>query len=112
MDPLENQNEEIVKNNFLTNHKKIIFCVLSVLVFFSLVYFVFFSAPVNFPKGETLKIEQGQNPKSIAKVLQDGHFITSKLAFEFFVVIYGGEKHISPGDYLFEKKIFSCSQME
>jgi len=105
MDHFENQTVLISESNFFLDKKKIFFYVGIILFLFISFYFIFLSAPLNFPKGEILKIEQGQNPKSIATVLKNNHFITSKLAFEFFVIIYGGEKHISPGDYLFEKKL-------
>ena len=85
--------------------KKIIFyvaCVFGVLILFN---FLFFSAPRNFPAGQIINIKQGANLRHVSKDLKINHIIRSRIAFEAFVVIYGGEKHIVPGDYLFENKL-------
>ncbi len=89
------------QDNFL---KKAIFYVFGIIFVLICFYFLFFSAPGNFPAGQILNIEQGASLRHISKDFQAKHIITSRIAFETFVIFYGGEKHIVPGDYLFENK--------
>lgn len=85
--------------------QKIIFCVAGVFGILILFNFLFFSAPRNFPAGQIINIEQGASLRHISKDLKTNHIIRSRIAFEAFVIIYGGEKHLVPGDYLFENKL-------
>ena len=85
--------------------KKIIFyvaCVFGILILFN---FLFLSAPKNFPTGQIIKIEQGESLRHVSLNFKTENVIRSRIAFEAFVIIYGGEKHIVPGDYLFENKL-------
>jgi UPF0755 protein len=60
------------------------------------------SAPSNFPSGTVITIREGQTLKNIGGALSDGHYIRSKALFTSFVTAFGGERHISPGDYYFD----------
>ena len=69
------------------------------------VYYLFLSAPLNFPKGVVVEIKQGENLRQLSLELKEQKIIRSRFSFETFVIIYGGEKHIAVGDYLLENKL-------
>ena len=72
------------------------------LVFF---YILFFSPPANFPVSSLFQIEKGSSLRSVSALLQKEHIIRSRVAFEFFIILFNGEKHIISANYLFEKKL-------
>jgi UPF0755 protein len=74
------------------------------LVFF-LAYFFLLSAPSDFPKGVIFNIQEGDSLRTISLNLESKKIIRSRTAFETLVILYGGEKHLIPSDYLFEDKI-------
>ncbi|MFA6177596.1 MAG: endolytic transglycosylase MltG [Candidatus Paceibacterota bacterium] len=84
---------------------KNIFHILGVVIFLAFFYFLFFTAPSDFPVNNVIKIETGVSLRSVSLQLKQEHVISSMQIFEFFVMIYGGEKHIISADYLFEKKL-------
>lgn len=82
------------------------FIILIVALFTVIIFFViFFSAPKDFPNGVVINIQQGDTLKNVSLDLKQKHVIRSRVIFETFVILYGGEKHISEGDYLFENKM-------
>ncbi|OGI68785.1 hypothetical protein A3A05_02975 [Candidatus Nomurabacteria bacterium RIFCSPLOWO2_01_FULL_41_12] len=83
------------------------FYVLGALFFLIFFTFFFVSAPRNFPEGIVFNVAQGSSLRSVSFELKNQNIIRSRLVFEAFVIIYGGEKHIIPADYLFENKISS-----
>ena len=85
--------------------KSAILFIVSLLLFIILVYHFFISAPGNFPNGVIVNIGQGSSLRNISLDLKNKNIIRSRMAFETFVILYGGEKHIAYGDYLFESKI-------
>lgn len=84
---------------------KYFFYTISLVVFLIVFYFLFLSAPSNFKSPTVARIEPGMNLRNISSVLKEQHIIQSRAAFEFFVIIFGGEKHLISADYLFEKKL-------
>ncbi|MES2416193.1 MAG: endolytic transglycosylase MltG [Patescibacteria group bacterium] len=81
---------------------------LYVLLFFVIVFSFFhllLSAPREFPSGKIITIDQGANLRTLSRDLKTQNVIRSRFVFESFVIFYGGEKKISPGDYVFDKKI-------
>ena len=89
--------------NFLP--RKSVFYAIFILILVFIFYFLFFSAPSSFPKGITLSIKQGESLHDISKDFKDKNIIRSRTFFEAFVIIYGGERHILIGDYLFENNV-------
>lgn len=69
-----------------------------------LFFYVFLSAPANFPTDTIFNIKSGSGLRSVSLELKNKNIIKSRAMFEAFVIIYGGEKHIIPTDYLFEEK--------
>ena len=43
--------------------------------------------------------------RDISAFLKNEHIIRSRTAFEYSIIILGGEKHIVAADYLFENKL-------
>lgn len=93
--------------NFFSKKFKSFYILLSVFIFvlIFLIFFFFFTTPKNFPVGIIINIKEGLSLRSISKYLEDNKIIRSRPFFETFVIIFGGEKYISSGDYLFEKKL-------
>ena len=85
--------------------KKNTFRIVGMIVVLVVAYFLFFSAPKNFPAGQVIIVEPGVNLHRLSAELKDAHIIRSKIVFETFVVFYGGERHLAPGDYLFENDL-------
>jgi UPF0755 protein len=76
-----------------------------IVVFFTASYFLFFSAPSDFPDQTIINIEKGSTLRSISEDLKLKNIIRSKVLFEAFVIVYGDENHIAEGDYLLERKL-------
>jgi len=81
-----------------------IFYAICLIIVLILGYFLFFSAPRNFPVGKIINIGYGSSLRSISKDFKENQIIRSRIAFEAFAIIFGGEKHMVTGDYLFENK--------
>jgi len=84
---------------------KTIVLLVCVFIFFYAVYFFLLSAPLKFTKETTVSVAQGESLRGLSKDLKKSKVIRSRVAFESFVILLGGEKHIALGDYLFEKKL-------
>ncbi len=91
------------KQIFLKN--KFVFYISGVIIFLVVIYFLFFGPPKNFPMDIIINIKEGSSLRYISKYLQENQIIRSRVAFETFAIIFGGEKHIVSGDYLFEGKL-------
>jgi UPF0755 protein len=85
--------------------KKIFSYFIVPILFVILVYYFFFNAPFNFPKGIVVTIEPGEILRNVSLDLKEKNIIRSRVAFEAFIIMNGGEKHIATGDYLFENKL-------
>ena len=84
---------------------KPVFYILGAITFLVLIYFLFFSAPKDFPSGSVTDIAYGASLRSVSLHLKDQHVIRSRILFEAFAILYRGEKHIISGKYLFEAKL-------
>src|SRR3989344_9462265 len=76
----------------LCRKEKRVFCVAGAVVFLIIFYFLFFSAPKNFPAGAIMNIKEGSSLLSISKDLKTDNIIRSRVAFETFAIIFGDEK--------------------
>lgn len=85
-------------------NKNLFYC-LGGLFFLFFFYFLFFSIPKDFPVNEVFKVGQGDTLRSVSLELKQKNIIRSRLAFEAFVILYGGEKHLVFADYLFDEKL-------
>ncbi len=109
MENLPSSNNELGQVGFPHPMSKLpsknIFYVVSIIIFFLFVYFFVFSAPSSFPAGVIVNIKEGASLRSISKDLETENIIRSRAVFETSVIIFGGEKHITAGDYFFENKM-------
>jgi len=100
-DPLSNERVAINKSSYF--RKIVIYCfIVGVGLIASL--FLFLSAPADFPEGTVYNIEEGSSLRKVSLNLKQDKLIRSRVMFESFVIMFGGEKHIIPGDYLFDRK--------
>jgi UPF0755 protein len=83
-------------------HRTIIYLLGAVLLFGLFAFFVI-GPPAQFPVGSTVNIEKGWTLGKVSEILKTNKIIRSRAAFEFFVILTGGEKHIRPAFYTFEK---------
>jgi UPF0755 protein len=102
---LNNPDFPIHKNSQISLLLKVLLVLTAVAFVIYTFYFLFLSAPIKFPNSTTINIEQGESLRSLSKNLKEIKIIRSRAAFESFVILLGGEKHIAPGDYLFEKRL-------
>ncbi len=89
-------------NFFLAN--RVFFRVLGVITFFIFLFF-FFSAPANFISGTKVRIDQKSSLRNVSFELKKENIIRSRIIFEAFVILLGGEKNIKHSYYLFENKL-------
>jgi len=106
MENLSSSNDPISGLEYQTSKfpLKSVFYTVGVILFLVLLYFLFFSAPNNFPVGTIISIKEGASLRFISKDLEINKIIRSRVLFETFVIFFEGEKVVS-GDYLFEGKI-------
>lgn len=84
---------------------KNIFYALGAIIFLVFFYFLFLSPPADFPVGTIFKVEHGDTLRNVSLKLKNENVIRSRLAFEAFVIIFGGEKQVVEADYYFENKL-------
>ncbi len=85
-------------------HKGTLWAGTAAVLFFIFLFFFFVSAPAEFPEGAIFNIKEGSGLRTVSLDLKNQNLIRSRTIFEAFVILYGGEKHIIPTDYLFENK--------
>jgi UPF0755 protein len=69
------------------------------------IYYFLIMPPKDFPIEKIISIQSKNNLREISLKLKQEKIIKSRVAFETFVIIYGGERKIIPADYLFKNKI-------
>ena len=77
----------------------------ALIIFLALGYFLFFSAPRGFEPNTIINIEQSKSLRGLSAMLKNENIIRSRVAFEAFIILHEGEKHIVPGNYLLENKM-------
>lgn len=84
--------------------KTIIYSFVAVLLL-GFFHFFFLSPPRSFPVGQTVNIEKGYSLQKVSSTLKENKIIRSRTAFEFFVILFGGEKKIQPAYYNFSEEL-------
>lgn len=75
-------------------------------VIFTVVFYVLvLSAPTNFPAGGKIMVGNGASLRSVSLLLQEKNIIRSRVAFEFFIILFGDEKRIVTAEYAFDRKV-------
>jgi len=69
------------------------------------VFLILNAPPRSFPLGSTLRIENGSTLLSISTLLKERQVIKSPFLFRTYVILFGGEKALVQGDYVFSEKI-------
>jgi UPF0755 protein len=83
---------------------------LLLIVFIALCVFLFrtfISAPTNFPAPYLLNIKAGETLQGISEQLANDHVIRSVRPFEAFMIVLGGDKTITEGEFYFDKPLSS-----
>lgn len=77
-----------------------------------LLYFVIFSAPLDFPSGTLLKIAEGKSTADVAQELKNRHIVRSALVFGVMAKLYGGQRAVVAGEYFFpgEENVFTVAR--
>lgn len=96
-------NSNFPKSNTL--FKKVAIYLLVFFVFFILVCYFTFSSPRNFPNGIIVSVENGDSLRAISLKLKNEHIVRSRIAFETFILVYGGDRRVISADYLFESGV-------
>ena len=61
--------------------------------------------PTDFPENSIVSVEQGDTLAGTAAAFAERNIVRSKSLFQFFAVLYGGDRSIAAGDYYFEKPV-------
>ena len=97
---------QIKGHPFLVKNKELILVTFFVLNFLIIVfYFLFFSAPAEFPKNHVFSIEEGENLNSISLYLKEKNIIKSTFWFKTISYISLNQKGVLSGDYIFNEKL-------
>lgn len=109
MEEITTQKDQVADFNIIKSKnrmpKKALFYVVCLFCFFLAFYFFFLSAPTNFPMGATVSIKYGESLRDVSRDFKEQKLIRSRTIFESFIIIYGGEKYLVVGDYLFKNKV-------
>ncbi|HAS80481.1 MAG: Aminodeoxychorismate lyase [Candidatus Nomurabacteria bacterium GW2011_GWE1_32_28] len=109
MEDLSSLNDSVSTDNnifkFSSFKKKFYYFLVFLITLFVFIYFLFFSIPSNFPINYVLNIKENSSLRYTSKYLQEINIIRSRVVFETIVIILGGEKYITSGDYFFENKL-------
>lgn len=76
-----------------------------ILILCVVAFLFFLNAPMDFPTGSIIRIEQGESLHSLSLKLKQDNIIRSRLVFEAFIIIFGKEKHVISADYYLENKL-------
>jgi UPF0755 protein len=68
-------------------------------------YITVLSAPGNFPVGGKFSVQSGDSLRSVSSRLKEADIIRSRVAFEFFIILFGHEKKIVSADYTFDSRV-------
>ncbi len=91
--------------SFLFHYKKIIlYFLIFVLVCITVFYFSFWRTPSDFPVQSIVSVESGESLEVTTQKFTTLHMIRSPFVFRSLVILLGGEKKVTAGDYLFTTK--------
>ncbi|MEI6280415.1 MAG: endolytic transglycosylase MltG [bacterium] len=106
MDEFSLNNEPRQKMSRFNKSQRNILYFLLILFLFVFFYSFFLSPPKDFQPGTIIKIEQGMGLHSVSAALEKQNIIRSRIMFEFFVLLFGGERHTVSANYLFENSLY------
>lgn len=98
------QNEETLlleEPSFFVRYKKILLsCVIFLLVCSTVLYYILWRAPSDFPVHSIVTVESGESLEETTQKFTSLSLIRSPFVFRSLVIILGGEKKVTAGDYL------------
>lgn len=98
------QNEETLfleEPSFFFHYKKILLsCVIFLLVCSTVLYYTLWRAPSDFPVHSIVSVESGESLEETTQKFTGLSLIRSPFVFRSLVIILGGEKKVTAGDYL------------
>jgi UPF0755 protein len=89
----------------VSNIRKIVFYITSIIFLLGCFYFFLLSGPSDFKPGSVVRVEDGMSLRSVSSLLKKQNIIRSRVMFESFAIIFGGELGVRSADYLFEDKL-------
>ncbi|MCH7597510.1 endolytic transglycosylase MltG [Patescibacteria group bacterium] len=93
------------KSKNLSVHKRqVIISLVAVVSVLAVFYVVLYRAPVNFPEGGTITIEEGAHLSGIAQQFEREEVVRSAFALRILILLFNGEREIFAGDYYFNSK--------
>lgn len=90
-------------NHIIRNKKRYIVIVLLVICIGVIRFF--YSAPQNFPIGNPIIIESGENAINISKNFKEKGIVRSTILLNNLIIFLGGERTIVSGEYLFDRPL-------
>lgn len=96
--------DSIIKKK-VTTRQKIYFVIALLVSIIILGFYTFFSPPSNFPKNEIIEIPKGSSLVKVSETLKEKGVIKFPRALDAFVIVFGGDRSVVAGDYLFEKPL-------
>ncbi len=94
----------ILDQTFFQKYKKPIIADFGGIVFMIFSYWIFISAPAGFPEKFIASVHKGDVLTEISASLKEDHLIRSEIAFQFFAILFSGDRRAVAGDYYFESK--------
>lgn len=97
----ENTDDNLLPQEAPRRRWLFVFAPLVLVAFFIGIYMS--TAPLEFPTNTLIEIKVGSSLNEIGGLLKERHVIRSRMLFVIFVRLYGDEKAISAGSYIFSK---------
>ncbi len=91
--------------SFFLHYRKIITYFLSVFIIITFaLYLSFWRTPSDFPVQSIVRVQSGESLEATTQKFTMLHMIRSPFVFRSLVILLGGEKKVTAGDYLFTSK--------
>lgn len=93
-------------------NRRTLFILGALFAFLFIPYVALVAPPHDFPEGGIIEIEEGASLGSIANQLEEGSVIRSSILFHLSVFVFGREREIEYGDYVFKRarNVFSIAK--
>lgn len=93
------------KSSFFVRHRKVLVRFLFVVVLGSeILYFSFWRAPADFPVQTIMSVKSGESLEETTQKFATLSLIRSPFVFRSLVILLGGEKKVTAGDYLLSNR--------
>ena len=104
---MQNDNVKFKILNYINNQplwiKVVALVIIGLIIIWSILYFSFWRAPVNYPVGILYTVEKGVSLGEVASNLKSQNIIRSPFWFKTFFIVYYGSNNLNYGDYILNK---------